>query len=147
VYDELKAKGVEFPMTDIDAMTPILTPKPRVPLQGAAPVAHAAPMPVRVCVCVRAPSPARLQAPHPAAPVGGANQVQASSEQLAKLRHDLDIVNSNLRVLREMLSELHPGHEAEDDLQLLRELNSTCRHMQQRCVQLLAQLANEQVIS
>ncbi len=73
--------------------------------------------------------------------------MQASGEQLAKLRHDLDIVNSNLRVLREMLSELHPGQEADDDLQLLRELNTTCRHMQQRCVHLLAQLANEQVIS
>jgi hypothetical protein len=27
VYDDLKSKGVEFPMTDLDAMAPILTPK------------------------------------------------------------------------------------------------------------------------
>lgn len=27
VYDELKAKGVEFPMTDFDTMAPIITPK------------------------------------------------------------------------------------------------------------------------
>uniref|UniRef100_A0A915JY53 VHS domain-containing protein n=1 Tax=Romanomermis culicivorax TaxID=13658 RepID=A0A915JY53_ROMCU len=27
VYDELKAKGVDFPMTDVDSMVPIVTPK------------------------------------------------------------------------------------------------------------------------
>ena len=27
VYQDLKSKGIEFPMTDLDAMAPILTPK------------------------------------------------------------------------------------------------------------------------
>jgi len=27
VYDDLKSKGIEFPMTDLDSMAPILTPK------------------------------------------------------------------------------------------------------------------------
>lgn len=27
VYEELKAKGVEFPMTNLDNMAPIITPK------------------------------------------------------------------------------------------------------------------------
>ena len=27
VYQDLKSKGIEFPMTDMDAMAPILTPK------------------------------------------------------------------------------------------------------------------------
>lgn len=31
VYDELKSKGIEFPMTDLDAMAPIYTPKRSVP--------------------------------------------------------------------------------------------------------------------
>lgn len=46
-----------------------------------------------------------------------------------------------------MLSELAPGQESVDDFNLLVELNATCRQMQQRIVELLAQLASEEVTS
>uniref|UniRef100_A0A915JX64 VHS domain-containing protein n=1 Tax=Romanomermis culicivorax TaxID=13658 RepID=A0A915JX64_ROMCU len=40
--------------------------------------------------------------------------------QLTKLRSELDIVNGNVKVLMEMLGELHPGNEDPEDLQLLK---------------------------
>lgn len=73
--------------------------------------------------------------------------VQLSPEQLAKLRSELDIVSGNLQVLREMLSELAPGHEDPEDLQLLHDLHSTCRQMQTRMLELLERVANEEVTS
>lgn len=42
-----------------------------------------------------------------------------SQNQLAKLRSELDIVQGNMSVLNEMLNELVPGEEREDDLSLL----------------------------
>ncbi len=80
----------------------------------------------------------------PAPPAGPIN---ASEEQLSKLRGELDVVHGNLRVLREMLSELAPGQEEDDDLALLKQLHTTCRKMQHRLVQLLETVANEEVTS
>lgn len=47
------------------------------------------------------------------------NQTTLSSEQKAKLHSELDLVESNAKVLAEMLNELVPGKEHVDDLQLL----------------------------
>ena len=84
------------------------------------------------------------QAPmaQPAPPSGPINP---SPEQMAKLRSELDIVEGNVRVLNEMLSELQPGEENPDDYELLVELNKTCREMQKRLVGLLERIANEEV--
>lgn len=74
-----------------------------------------------------------------------AGPINPSPEQLAKLRSELDIVEGNVRVLNEMLSELQPGDENADDYELLVELNKTCREMQKRLVALLERIANEEV--
>lgn len=42
-----------------------------------------------------------------------------SPEQRAKLQSELDVVQSNMSVLGEMLSELTPGQEQQDELELL----------------------------
>ncbi|VDO20161.1 unnamed protein product [Haemonchus placei] len=69
----------------------------------------------------------------------------ASAEQLAKLRSDLDVVNSNLKVFREMLTEIIPGRETADELQLLNELHATCKQMQLRVLDLIRSVGNEEV--
>lgn len=76
-----------------------------------------------------------------------AGPINPSAGELGKLRGELDAVNNNLTVFREMLSELHPGKESRDDFDLLQELYKTCRAMQQRVVQLLNVVANEDVTS
>lgn len=70
-----------------------------------------------------------------------------SPENLAKLRSELDVVQGNIRVLSEMLTELSPGKEHPSDLELLLDLNKTCRAMQNRVVQLIDRVGNEEVTS
>ncbi|KAK0397731.1 hypothetical protein QR680_002243 [Steinernema hermaphroditum] len=111
VYDELKNKGVEFPMTDLDSMAPIITPKRN--------------------------ENATL------APISG--PVAAGPDQLVKLRSELDIVNTNLTVMRDLLSQLTPGNENPEELNFLNELNSTCRQMQERIRELIPVITNDEV--
>ncbi|KAK8734545.1 hypothetical protein OTU49_005874 [Cherax quadricarinatus] len=132
VYAELKHKGVEFPMTNLDTMAPIITPQrtttapeprpPRVP-QGT----------------VTSP---RRQNPHQPTPTPAA-PVSLTAEQRAKLHSELDVVESNAKVLGEMLGELSPGKEHQEDLQLLQELHATCRAMQQRVVELVGRVSDD----
>ena len=71
--------------------------------------------------------------------------MQLSPEQLAKLKSELDVVQANMRVFNEMLTELTPGNEHNDDWELLSQLNSTCQAMQTRIVELIERVANEEV--
>uniref|UniRef100_A0A3B5Q841 Target of myb1 like 2 membrane trafficking protein n=1 Tax=Xiphophorus maculatus TaxID=8083 RepID=A0A3B5Q841_XIPMA len=64
---------------------------------------------------------------------------------IARLRSELDIVRGNIKVMSEMLTELVPGQEDASDLELLQELNRTCRAMQQRVVELISRVSNEEV--
>lgn len=142
VYTDLKNKGVEFPMTDLDTMAPIYTPQRSVPLT--------------------APPPATLQrgvtlpyAAHGGRPVAqteveppGAlppSPISLSPEQLSKLRKELDIVQRNMTVFGEMLGELVPGQEQHSEWELLQELQKTCHAMQTRVVELINKVANEEV--
>uniref|UniRef100_A0A4X1SVF0 Target of myb1 like 2 membrane trafficking protein n=2 Tax=Sus scrofa TaxID=9823 RepID=A0A4X1SVF0_PIG len=65
--------------------------------------------------------------------------------QIARLRSELAVVRGNTKVLSEMLTEMVPGQEAASDLELLQELHRTCRAMQQRVVELVSRVSNEEV--
>uniref|UniRef100_A0A452TF46 Target of myb1 like 2 membrane trafficking protein n=1 Tax=Ursus maritimus TaxID=29073 RepID=A0A452TF46_URSMA len=64
---------------------------------------------------------------------------------IARLRSELDVVRGNTKVMSEMLTEMVPGQEDASDLELLQELNRTCRAMQQRIVELISRVSNEEV--
>lgn len=66
-------------------------------------------------------------------------------DMLAKLKSELDVVQGNVRVMSEMLTELSPSDVDSSDLELLQELNRTNRQMQQRIVELLEGVPNEEV--
>uniref|UniRef100_A0A673V184 Target of myb1 like 2 membrane trafficking protein n=1 Tax=Suricata suricatta TaxID=37032 RepID=A0A673V184_SURSU len=90
------------------------------------------------------PPPAPYSAPQaPALSVTG--PITANSEQIARLRSELDVVRGNTKVMSEMLTEMVPGQEDSSDLELLQELNRTCRAMQQRIVELISRVSNEEV--
>lgn len=116
VYRELRQKGIEFPMTNLDTMAPIHTPhksyseefKPVV-------ISHSNDQ---------------------------TNSRSSRPDQLHKLNSDLDLVRGNMMVLNEMLSELIPGKEDGSDVQLLTDLYTTCKAMQERIVELLAKLSD-----
>lgn len=124
-YDELVEKGYEFPQ--IASLKGIVdsNPKPR-----SNPRSHNHGMP-------------RSQRPAQAV-----NQSQVSNlnpEQLAKLQKDLSIVNGNAKVFSEMLTELNPLQCDSSEYELMKELNRTCRAMQQRIVELIGQVGNEEI--
>ncbi|XP_016308043.1 TOM1-like protein 2 isoform X3 [Sinocyclocheilus anshuiensis] len=146
IYEELKRKGVEFPMADLDALSPIHTPQRGVP--EVDPGTHKYRAPAQ-------PNTASQTGPRPAAaatadfnptqipPVSG--PITANPEQIARLRSELDVVRGNIKVMSEMLTELVPGQEDASDLELLQELNRTCRAMQHRVVELISRVSNEEV--
>ncbi|MEQ2264620.1 TOM1-like protein 2 [Xenotaenia resolanae] len=140
IYEELKRKGVEFPMADLDALSPIHTPQRGTPEVDPAMMKYLAPnISAAGAPKFSQPTPAATQASNIPSPV------TATPEQIARLRSELDIVRGNIKVMSEMLTELVPGKEDGSDLELLQELNRTCRAMQQRVVELISRVSNEEV--
>uniref|UniRef100_F6PUM7 Target of myb1 like 2 membrane trafficking protein n=1 Tax=Ornithorhynchus anatinus TaxID=9258 RepID=F6PUM7_ORNAN len=145
IYEELKRKGIEFPMADLDALSPIHTPQRSVPEVDPAANMHRSQSQQRMSTGpYSAPSPTSYTAPQaPSLNVTG--PITANSEQIARLRSELDVVRGNTKVMSEMLTEMVPGQEDSSDLELLQELNRTCRAMQQRIVELISRVSNEEV--
>uniref|UniRef100_A0A452TF70 Target of myb1 like 2 membrane trafficking protein n=1 Tax=Ursus maritimus TaxID=29073 RepID=A0A452TF70_URSMA len=145
IYEELKRKGVEFPMADLDALSPIHTPQRSVPeVDPAATMPRSQSQQRTNTSSYSSPPPAPYSAPQaPALSVTG--PITANSEQIARLRSELDVVRGNTKVMSEMLTEMVPGQEDASDLELLQELNRTCRAMQQRIVELISRVSNEEV--
>ncbi|CAH8620036.1 unnamed protein product [Schistosoma rodhaini] len=68
-----------------------------------------------------------------------------NTSQRIKLTEDLSIVETNINVLNDLLAELRPDTVTVDDLNLLKELNCTCRIMHQRVMEFLSQVSDEEV--
>eukprot|EP00064_Thunnus_orientalis_P002944 superscaffoldBa00000232_g2952 len=142
IYEELKRKGIEFPMADLDALSPIHTPQRGTPEVDPAMIKYLAP----ASPAAGPPKPAPAPAPTSATQVSQMpSPITATPEQIARLRSELDVVRGNIKVMSEMLTEMVPGQEDASDLELLQELNRTCRAMQQRVVELISRVSNEEV--
>ncbi|XP_075942187.1 TOM1-like protein 2 isoform X2 [Anarhichas minor] len=147
IYEELKRKGIEFPMADLDALSPIHTPQ-----RGTAEVDPAMIKYLPAAPAAGTPKPAPTPIPTLALTPASITQaslvpspITATPEQIARLRSELDVVRGNTKVMSEMLTEMVPGQEDASDLELLQELNRTCRAMQQRVVELISRVSNEEV--
>ncbi|KAG8436323.1 hypothetical protein GDO86_007432 [Hymenochirus boettgeri] len=143
VYEDLRRKGLEFPMTDLDTLSPIHTPQPSI----SAPEAqvqqeyHPSEPPQRGGSLRSAPPP--YSAPDVPPTISA---ITPTLEQVAKLRSELEVVNGNVKVMSEMLAELVPQKAKQSDVELLQELNRTCRAMQQRVLELIPRITHEQLI-
>ncbi|XP_072917119.1 TOM1-like protein 2 isoform X2 [Hemitrygon akajei] len=145
IYEELKRKGMEFPMADLDALSPIHTPGRCVPE-----VDPAMNKPVPQSLQKTSSTKNFLLTPNTLTGYSvpqslSSRPITANVEQLARLRSELDVVRGNTKVMSEMLTETVPGEENQSDLELLQELNRTCRAMQQRIVELLSNVTNEEI--
>ncbi|XP_061605677.1 TOM1-like protein 2 isoform X3 [Phyllopteryx taeniolatus] len=140
IYEELKRKGMEFPMADLDALSPIHTPQRGTPEVDPAMIKYLTPG--ASSTAAASPKPASNS---PATQVSPRGPITATPQQVARLRSELDIVRGNVKVLSEMLTEMVPGQEDGSDLELLQELHRTCRAMQQRVVELISRVSNEEV--
>lgn len=149
IYEDLRRKGLEFPMTDLDSLSPIHTPQRSVPdfpdlsnhqpsvRQNSVPGPQS---PQRGGSLMRS---ATCPAPVEAVPAKG--PITPTPEQIMKLRKEMEIVNGNGKVMSEMLAELVPGQASSSDIELLQELNRTCHTMQQRVLELIPRLSHEQL--
>ncbi|XP_011163906.1 TOM1-like protein 2 isoform X3 [Solenopsis invicta] len=142
VYQELKVKGIQFPMTDLDAMAPIITPERSVPETEQIPAS-----------LTTSEQPTSLGTQHLSSQTSQSTGqlTQLSEQQLAKLQSELDVVQGNMRVLSEMLAHFtSPDQSCKQqpdsaDLELLNELHSTCKAMQERVVDLIGKLAHDEM--
>lgn len=148
VYEEMKRKGIEFPRSELETLSPIHTPQRQQTAPEMDQQKYSAPVQPK-------PQPHPASAPPFTAPVAHtspqmpnlhiAGPINPSPEQICKLRSELDIVRGNTKVMSEMLTEMVPGQEDPSDHELLQELNRTCRAMQQRIVELISRVSNEEV--
>uniref|UniRef100_A0A8D0CAJ1 Target of myb1 membrane trafficking protein n=1 Tax=Salvator merianae TaxID=96440 RepID=A0A8D0CAJ1_SALMN len=140
VYEDLRRKGLEFPMTDLDMLSPIHTPQRTVYTSGSptanSPGADSSPAVESILHPVSLPGAPEASTDTPITP---------TPEQIGKLRSELEVVNGNVKVMSEMLTELVPGQADASDLELLQELNRTCKAMQQRVLELIPRILNEQL--
>ncbi|MBZ3881776.1 TOM1-like protein 1 [Sciurus carolinensis] len=121
VYLDLLKKGVQFPSLDAEAATARqetpLTPPTSVPTAPAL----SSVIPPRNSTIILVP------------------------EQIGKLHSELDMVKMNVRVMSAILMENTPGSENYEDLELLQKLYKTSREMQERIMDLLVVVENEDV--
>lgn len=57
----------------------------------------------------------------------------------------MDVVTINITVLRDLLSELKPGEELPEEIQLMKDLHESLKQMQQRIVDLINSEYNDNV--
>ncbi|KAM6344483.1 TOM1-like protein 1 [Alca torda] len=124
VYLELLKKGVEFPSSDTSRGGPKTSSQPSTkPSPSSATPAK------------------RSLLPLPTGPT-----LLLTPEQIGKLYSELDMAKMNVRVMSSILKENVPGSENPDDMNLLQKLYKTCRMMQERIMELLVTVENEDVI-
>ncbi|XP_022071303.1 target of Myb protein 1-like isoform X1 [Acanthochromis polyacanthus] len=140
VYDDLRRRGLEFPMTDLDALSPIHTPNRSIP-ENETPEATTVTAPASQSQPAAPSSTPSQSSSTPVQPSEGPASLSAEQEQ--KLRSELALVKGNLMVMSEMLNELKPGQSQPDDTELLQQLFSVCKKMQSRVVELIPQLIDE----
>ncbi|XP_038227986.1 TOM1-like protein 1 isoform X1 [Dermochelys coriacea] len=127
VYLELLKKGVQFPSSDAN---------PGAQKQQASSWPSEKPPPSSAASVKSTP------VPRPSAPT-----ITLTPEQIGKLYSELDMAKMNTKVMSAILTENVPGSENLDDMELLQKLYKICRVMQERIVELLVAVQNEDVIA
>lgn len=134
VYNELKSKGVTFPSPDstLSNAPPIRTPQRTVPPRET--------LPRSVGDQQRSMVGAGAGAGQPSRPVGV--PIVLEGEGYNKITQDLNVVKTSLEMFTEIIQVIESDNE-QADWTLADDLNTTCRQMKDRIVELIEQVANE----
>ncbi|XP_016010228.2 TOM1-like protein 1 isoform X1 [Rousettus aegyptiacus] len=124
VYLDLLKKGVHFPPSDAEAET-----KQQETAQISSKPPTSGPT---------APAPSSVITPRN-------TTITLVPEQIGKLLSELDMVKMNVKVMSAILMENIPGSENHEDIELLQKLYKTGREMQERIMELLIVVENEDV--
>jgi hypothetical protein len=134
-YQECKQQGLEFPPAE-----------PENIIKAAVPPTGTIERPVR---SLSQPEGDTFSPRNRTASEGSPSQQvvvrQMTPDQIAKLRSELDVVQTNAQILGEMLITLQPGEEHPQDFNLLTELHKTCKQMQARIIDLLSQISIDDI--
>ncbi|XP_022598422.1 TOM1-like protein 2 isoform X2 [Seriola dumerili] len=141
IYEELKRKGIEFPMSELETLSPIHTPQRSATAPEGDSTLHKYSTATQPTPHAVPPAYTDPQVPN----IHASGSINPTPEQICRLRSELDIVRGNTKVMSEMLTEMVPGQEDASDYELLQELNRTCRAMQQRIMELISCVSNEAV--
>ncbi|KAF3700559.1 Target of Myb protein 1 [Channa argus] len=138
VYEDLRRKGLEFPMIELDGYSPVQEPKKTVPGNGPA---------------VTSLPAALLSSKPPLIPAQTSELKQAlegsgalTPSQVKMLKTELGVVRSNLTTMSDMMSQLDPVTVKLADMELLEQLYTVCKEMQDRIVKILPRLTEERLI-
>ncbi|CAJ1075726.1 target of Myb protein 1 isoform X3 [Xyrichtys novacula] len=137
VYEDLRRKGLEFPMTELDGYSPVQGPQKTLPGNGSA---------VTTLPANLLSSKPPIIPPHTSElklALEGSNAFTPS--QVKKLKAELGVVRSNLTMMSEMMSQLDPVTVKQADMELL-ELYTVCKDMQERIVKIVPRLSEEKLI-
>ncbi|KAF4801949.1 TOM1-like protein 1 [Turdus rufiventris] len=122
VYLELLKKGVEFPSSDTSS--------------GGS----------KISLCAKSSPSSASPAKRSFLPLPTGPTLLLTPEQIGKLYSELDMAKMNVRVMSSILKDNVPGSENPDDMNLLQKLYKTCRMMQERIMELLVTVENEDVV-
>lgn len=141
VYNDLKSKGVTFPPKDPSSNVPIQTPQRSVPpLQPpvAVTAAQTAPQPI-----ARSPNMMTNQMHQVIPPPQPSGPIVLEGEGYHKISQDLGVVQSSIDMFNEIMGVLESSNNDESDWKLAADLDTTCRQMKDRIVDLIERVANE----
>ncbi|XP_041719518.1 target of Myb protein 1-like isoform X2 [Coregonus clupeaformis] len=136
VYEDLRRKGLEFPMTELDGYSPIHTPNRTMPDNGPTVTVSAAPS---------SPRPVPISPQLPASQQSEQGPLTFTPYQVKKLKTDLGVVRGNLTVMSDMMSQLDPATAKHSDTELLQELYAACKDMQDTIMELVPRLSEEKL--
>uniref|UniRef100_A0A3P9K723 Target of myb1 membrane trafficking protein n=1 Tax=Oryzias latipes TaxID=8090 RepID=A0A3P9K723_ORYLA len=134
VYEDLRRKGLEFPVTPQEGYTPVQTTKKT--LSGNGPAVTALPA---VRLSSQTPQTSVLTLA-----LDGTNPFTPS--QVQRLKTDLGMVRSNLSIMSDMMRQLDPVTVKQADMELLEQLYTVCKEMQDRIVKIIPKLNEEKLI-
>ncbi|XP_038550231.1 target of Myb protein 1 isoform X2 [Micropterus salmoides] len=137
VYEDLRRKGLEFPMTELEGYSPVQAPKTTLPKNGPAVTT----LPAELLSSKPPLIPSQTSELKLA--LGGNNAFTPS--QVKKLKTELGVVRSNLTMMSDMMSQLDPVTVKQADMELL-ELYTVCKEMQERIVKIVPRLSEEKLI-
>nr|XP_057906031.1 target of Myb protein 1 isoform X1 [Doryrhamphus excisus] len=132
VYEDLRRKGLEFPMTELDGYAPVQAPKRTLPRNGPVVALLSSKPPLNP------PQTLELKQTLDGSDAFTPNQVKA-------LKTELGVVRSNLTMMSDMMSQLDPVTIKQADMELL-ELYTVCKDMQDRIVKMVPKLSEEKLI-
>ncbi|KAK0132421.1 Target of Myb protein 1 [Merluccius polli] len=122
VYEDLRRKGLDFPVVQLEGYSNTNPNASKsLPVNGA----------LSIPPCPKPP-------PNPPA--------SKEENNVMKLKADMGVVQSNLTVMADMMSQLDPVTAKHADVEMLQQLYLVCKAMQDRIVEVVPRLSEEKLI-